>query len=246
MRRLLGLTRPHAGLLLGATVAGVVSLSCGLSLPLFTEHLVNNAILGHRRSLIVPLALGYLGVAAVRAFSNFLRRNLSGEAAVRVEAQLRVRLFAHLQGLPVSFHDRWESGQLLARATSDLDSIRNFVGYAVVFLGFLFITSIGVVAAIAVQSVAIALFAAFLALPFLWAATRFNTKMEALAAESRESVGAVATVVSESVSGIRILKAFGVEHDSVQRVERAAGHLRSTNIEIVRRRAFYIPLLTLI
>src|SRR4029077_3529158 len=79
MRRLLGLTRPHAGLLLGATVAGIFSLAGGLSLPLFTEHLVNNAIIGHRRGLIVPLALGYLAVAAVRAFSNFLRRNLSGE-----------------------------------------------------------------------------------------------------------------------------------------------------------------------
>src|ERR1700730_17772462 len=154
MRRVLGLTRDHLGLLGGATAAGVVSLACGLSLPLFTERLVNNAIRGHQRHLVLPLALGYLGVAAIRAFSNFLRRNFSGEAAVRVEAQLRVRLFAHLQGLPVSFHDRWESGQLLARATSDLDSIRNFVGYAVVFLGFMFMTAIGVVIAIAVQSVA--------------------------------------------------------------------------------------------
>jgi ATP-binding cassette subfamily B protein len=246
MRRLLGLTRPHRALLLAATLAGFLSLACGLTMPLFTEHLVNNAILHHRRGLIVPLALGYLGVAAVRAFSNFLRRNLSGEAAVRVEAQLRVRLFAHLQGLPVSFHDHWESGQLLARATSDLDSVRNFVGYAVVFLGFMLVTAIGVVAAIAVQSVAIAAFAALLAVPFLLAATRFNVQMEALAADSRQSVGAVATVVSESVSGIRILKAFGVEGDSVTRIEAAAAHLRGVNFEVVRRRAFYIPLLTFI
>jgi ATP-binding cassette subfamily B protein len=246
MRRLLALTRGHVGLLGGATAAGVVSLACGLSLPLFTEHLVNNAIRGHQHRLVLSLALGYLGVAALRAFTNFLRRNFSGEAAVRVEAQLRVRLFAHLQGLPVSFHDRWESGQLLARATSDLDSIRNFVGYAVVFLGFMFMTAIGVIAAIAVQSVAIAGVAAMLAVPFVIAAIRFNKQMEEIAAESRQSVGQVATVVAEATAGIRILKAFGVERDSVQRVDRAASHLRDVNIGAVARRSFYIPLLTLI
>jgi ATP-binding cassette subfamily B protein len=245
-RRLLGLTRPHLLLLASATVAGVVSLACSLALPVVAERMVNDAIGRHERHLIWPLTLAALGIAVLRAVMNFLRRNLSGEASVRVEALLRARLFAHLQGLPVSFHDRWESGQLLARATSDLNAIRNFVGYAVAFLGFLCVTAVAVLVAIALQSAAIALLVLALALPFLWAASRFNRVMEDVSAESRQWVGEVATVVSESAAGIRILKAFGVEQGSVDRLDRAATRLRDVNIEAVRRRATYVPLLNLL
>ena len=246
VRRLFGLTRPHLRLLTTAFVGGVFSLLCGLAIPVVEEHLVNNGILAHRRGLIVPLCLGVLALASVRAFMNFVRRNLSGEAAVRVEAGLRARLFAHLQGLPVSFHDRWESGQLLARATSDLQAIRDFVGYAIVYLGFVFITAVGVIAAIAVQSLPIAVLSAALAIPFMITATRFNRIMEDISAESRESVGTVATVVAESTGGVRILKAFGVEAGAIDRLDTAARHLRDVNLEAFRRRAAYIPVLSLL
>jgi ATP-binding cassette, subfamily B, bacterial len=246
LRRLLSLARPHARLLVAATLAGAVSLGCGLSLPLVTEHLVNNAIIARHHNLIWPLALIALVISVVRAMMNFLRRNLSGEASVRVEAELRARLFRHLQGLPISFHDHWESGQLLARATSDLDAIRMFVGFALAFLGFLLITAIAVIVAIAVQSAVLAALALALAVPFLLTAARFNRIMEDISAASRQSVGDVATVVAESAAGIRILKAFGVEAASGDRLERAARHLRDVNIEAIRRRALYVPVLSLL
>jgi len=246
LRRLLSLTRPHRLILGVATVAGFGVLACGLALPLVTEHLVNDAILRHQRHLVSRLALIALAIAVARALFNFIRRNLSGEASVRVEADLRARLFAHLQGLPISFHDRWESGQLLARATSDLNTIRDFVGYAIVYLAFLALTAIGVIGAIAYRSWPIAALAALLTVPFLWAATRFNRQMESISAESREAVGEVATVVAESAAGIRILKAFGVEQGAVRRLDTAATGLLDVNLEAVRRKAFYIPLLNLL
>jgi len=245
-RRLLGLTRPYLRLLGMSMAAGVVALACGLGLPVVTEHLVNNAIVAGHHDLILPLALIALGLSMVRAFSNYVRRWVSGLASVRLEADLRWRLFAHLQGLPAAFHDRWHGGQLLARATSDLETIKNFVGYAVAFLAFMLITAAGVLGAIALQSPVIAAVAAALTLPWLWAAARFNRIMEDVSAESREAVGEVASVVAESTSGVRILKAFGVEQDAVDHLGVAAAQLRDVNLAGVRHRALYIPALNLI
>jgi ATP-binding cassette subfamily B protein len=240
------LAGPHRWLLVWASVAGVVSLGCGLALPLVTEHVIDDAILARHHRLIVPLAAAALGIAALRAAMNFLRRNLSGEASIRVEADLRGRLFGHLQGLPISFHDHWQSGQLLARATSDLTSIRDFLGYAVAFFGFLSITALGVLVAVALKSVVIAALLLILGVPFVLTAARFNRRMEDVSAQSRQAVGEVADVVSESAGGIRILKAFGVEQRAVDRLDTAASVLRDVNITAVGYRSRYVPALNLL
>src|SRR5437763_53660 len=109
MRRLLALTRPHLRTLVTATLCGVISLVAVLVIPALTKRLIDDGI-GHRhRSLLWPLGLAILGLGLTRSLGNFLRRNLAGTASVRIEAELRERLFAHLQGLPVSFHDEWQS-----------------------------------------------------------------------------------------------------------------------------------------
>jgi ATP-binding cassette subfamily B protein len=246
MRRLLGLARPYRRLLNVAILGGLGSLACGLALPVIIQREIDDAILRRHHQLLWPLAGLALMVAGLRAVMNFLRRYLSGQASVRVEADLRARLFAHLQGLPLSFHDRWQSGQLLARATSDLDTIRMFLGFAVVFLAFVAITGAGVLIAVAVESPPIAALALALALPFVVLATRFNHRLDEVTVRSRQAVGNVADVVTESVGGVRILKAFGAEGRAVARLAGATGTLRDVNIEAVELRARYIPMLQLL
>jgi ATP-binding cassette subfamily B protein len=223
----------------------MVALACGLILPAIIKRLIDDGIADGRRDLIWPLSLTALGVAALRALANFVRRNLAGAASVRIEADLRARLFAHLQGLPISFHDRWQSGQLLARATSDLNAIRLFLGFAVVFLGFLMTTAIAVAIALFALDPLLALLCLGLAVPFMLTAMRFTDRMEDVAARSREAVGDVTNAVEESVGGVRILKAFGREAWAVDRLDRSAAGLRAVNLEAVRYRAAFVPALNL-
>ena len=246
MRRLLALTRPHLRTLLTATFCGVVSLVAVLVIPALTKRLIDDGI-GHRhRDLLWPLGLAILGLGLTRSLGNFLRRNLAGTASVRIEAELRERLFAHLQGLPVSFHDEWQSGQLLARATSDLNAIRMFLGYALVFFAYLGTTFLAVAVALLLLSPLLAVLTLALAVPFGLTAYRFNRRMDVIAADSREAVGDVTNVVEESAGGVRVLKAFGQEARAIDRLDGASARLRDINLQMVRVRGFYIPTLALL
>ena len=160
-----------------------------------------------------------LGLGGVRAFSNYIRRNLSGLVSVDIEADLRQRLFAHLQGLPISFHDRSESGQLLARATGDLNAIRMFLGFALVFLAYLALTLVAVLVLLFSLSPLLAMLVLALIIPFVGSALAFNHRMQRVSRDSREAMGEVSNVVEESAGGVRVLKAFGRE----QRASRSAG-----------------------
>ena len=246
LRRLLAALRPHARLMVGAMVAGTLSLACSLTLPAIVKRVVDDAIVDHRRDQVLPLAVAALVVVTFRAVFNFLRRNYQGEAGVRVEADLRARLFAHLQGLPISFHDRWQSGQLLARATSDLNAIRMFLGFALTFMTFIALYAVTVTVALVLLDPLLAGVTLGIAVPFAFLAIRFNHRMENVWARSREAVGDVASAVEESIGGVRILKAFGVERRAVVRLDGAATRLRDVNLEAVRYRSLYVPLLALL
>ncbi|MHB8671004.1 MAG: ABC transporter ATP-binding protein [Acidimicrobiales bacterium] len=246
MRRLMALARPHWVALGSALLCGMVALGCILVIPELTRRLVDDAILRHRPSLIWPLGLATLGLGILRAFMNFLRRNLAGATSVRIEANLRARLFAHLQGLPISFHDQWQSGQLLARATSDLNSIRLFLGYALVFLSFVVVVLLGVGARLVTLDARLAVLSLGLVVPFALAGIRFNGRMEDISARSRDAVGELANVVEESVGGVRILKAFGQEDRAVRRLELRASELRSINLKGVDVRSNYIPVMAFV
>ena len=245
-RRLLALARPHTRRLLIAFVAGLVTTGTIIAIPLVTKTAIDDAIRGDDRGQLVALAFTGLGIGALRAFSNYVRRNLSGMVSVDIEAELRGRLFAHLQGLPISFHDRSESGQLLARATGDLNAIRMFLGYALVFFAYLVLTVAGVVVLLFVLSPWLALVTVGLVGPFIGAALLFNRRMEQIAQDSREATGAVTSVVEEAAGGVRVLKSFGREARAVEQLDHAAAHLRDVNLRGVRIKGFYIPALSFI
>jgi ATP-binding cassette subfamily B protein len=246
LARLLRTLGPYRRLLLVATLAGFGSLGFSLLVPQLIKQVIDEGVVAGHRGRIWSLALAAAGVVSARAVCNFLRRNASGEASVRIEADLRARLFAHLQGLPASFHDHWQTGQLLARATSDLNTIRMFLGFALVFFSYLAVYALAVAVVLFWVDPPLAALTWALVVPFAALAVRFNHRMEEISLRSREQVGAVTDAVEESVGGIRILKAFGVERRAVERVRATAAALRDVNLEAVAERARYVPLLALI
>jgi len=104
-------------------------IGAGLTVPLVIRRIVDGPIARGARGAVLPLALLVLLLGVVETGLTFTRRWIQGSAANGFERQLRDNLYAHLQSLPASFHDRWHSGQLLSRAMADLAVIRRFVGF---------------------------------------------------------------------------------------------------------------------
>src|SRR5438874_3482579 len=116
------------------TVSALLGLVVGALIPLVAKGVVDGPVAQHRRSGIVVLAALALGFGVVESAMAFLRRYVLTFASLGLETRLRDALYAHLQRLPVAFHDGWQSGQLLSRATSDIAAVRRFVGFGLVFL----------------------------------------------------------------------------------------------------------------
>ncbi|MBE7189242.1 ABC transporter transmembrane domain-containing protein, partial [Jatrophihabitans endophyticus] len=134
VRRLWRWTRPHqraVWVMFGAATGAMLAQSL---VPLVIGAVVDGPIRRHDTSELWPLAGVALALGIVESGLFFVRRWAMADAALGIETDLRRDVFAHLQRLPVSFHDRWPSGQLLSRLTTDLSTLRRFVGFAVVFL----------------------------------------------------------------------------------------------------------------
>ncbi|HVU73368.1 MAG TPA: ABC transporter ATP-binding protein [Mycobacteriales bacterium] len=229
-----------------AVIASVGSIACGLAIPQVVRTFVNQVLVDGHHSRLWPLALVVLALSAIRSFTNYFRRNASGIVSVRVETELRDRIFAHLQGLPVSFHDSWQTGQLLARATSDLNAIRELIAYGVLFLCVLSVLGIGVIVALAVIDPLLGLVVAAIVPVIVLSARHFDRVVEHDVQESRELVGDLVSTVEEAASGVRVIKAFGREEQEIQRLRAQADRLRTVNLRVVRTRSRWVPLLALL
>lgn len=246
VRRLVTLSRPHRGAFSIAAAAAVVSAVCGLALPIFTQRLIDDAVIGREPELVWPLSLAALGLGIGQALTIFVRRNLGHRISIAIETELRARFFAHLQRLPVSYHDRWHHGQLIARATSDLSAVSGFFGNALVFLTSFSVTFVGVTIALLFIDPLLTVLTIGLVVPFMVVVRYFDRQLRNVAARSRAAVGDVATVVDESVRGMRVLKGLGSEDRVSVELGRAAGRLVDVNLEGVAIRSRYLPILTLL
>src|SRR5829696_8467277 len=151
--------------LLVMTLAALASELAPASVPLIAQHVVDDAIRTGDRGALLPLAALALLLGVLEALAVLVRRWVMTRAALGVETDMRRDLYAHLQRLPVAFHDRWQSGQLLSRATEDLATIRRFLGFGLVFLIVNATTCLVVGVMMAFSSWPLALFVAVSAVP---------------------------------------------------------------------------------
>src|SRR5262249_24896640 len=139
----------------------------------------------------------------------FVRRKLMIGPATQAEARMRADLYQHLHRLPISFHDGWQSGQLLSRATSDQSTLRRLLAFASLLLvGHSITLALGVVVLFVLDPV-LGLVSAVCAAPLILISTIYESRYAILARRSQDQEGDLATTVEESVLGIRVLKAFG-------------------------------------
>ncbi len=234
LRRLLPYVRPHRAALIGSGVAALVATLAGLAIPLVTRAIVDGPVARGDLGSLPWLVLGVLAFGAVEAGLILLRRMLVAGAANQVEATMRADLYAHLQRLPVAFHDRWASGQLLSRATSDLTTIRWFVMFSGIFLVVNALTVVVGVGVLVWLSPWLGLVIAIMAGPLTVTTLALERRYSRAARRAQDQVGDLATVVEESALGVRVLKSLGRGRRLTARFLADARGLRGTELTKVR------------
>ena len=225
---------PHRGALLLSGVAALLATLAGLAIPLVVGAIVDGPLSRGDLDALPWLAAGVLLLGLVEAGLIMLRRWVAAGPSNRIEAAMRADLFAHLQRLPVAFHDRWPSGQLLSRCSSDLTTIRWFVSFAGIFLVVNSITAVIGIGVLAWLSPPLGLITAVIMVPLVLVTRSLEKRYAAAARLAQDQGGDLATVVEESALGVRVLKSLGRGRHLAGRFLADAGRLRGTELVKLR------------
>ncbi|MGV9882359.1 ABC transporter ATP-binding protein [Streptomyces sp. NPDC003006] len=232
--RLWPYVRPVRTRLIVAAVVAVVASCTGLVLPLVLKWMVDGPVADGDGAGVWLGALLLLLLGVTEALLFGLRRWLVARPLASVEASMRADLFRHLQRLPVAFHDRWASGQLLSRGTTDLMLLRMFLAFPLTFLLVNGATIVVGVAILLGQDFTLGLVLLAPVAPMVIVCAYYEGRYTAVARRAQDQVGDLTTVVEESVLGIRIIKGFG-RHRSQARAFRELSHtLRGTELAKAR------------
>jgi ATP-binding cassette subfamily B protein len=205
----------------GAAAVTAVLASCtGLVIPLVLKWIVDGPVAARDTAGVWWGGALLLGVGVLEAALFAARRWLSARPLAGVEATLRADLYRRLQRLPVSFHDRWPSGQLLSRATADLELLRRFLSFGATFLLVNVVTVLAGCVILLSQDWMLGLVILGPFVPLVWMCAVFEHQYSRAARRAQDQIGDLTTLVEEAVLGIRVIKGFG-RHRSQARAFRA-------------------------
>ncbi len=241
-RRLLGFLKPYRRPLILSLLLAWLAMGMTVLIPLLVGAAVN-AIEDQRRGDILPLALALLGAGFFRLGLTVGRRLIAGRVSLAVEYDLRQRFYEHLQKLELGFFDTQQTGQLMSRATVDLQSIRFFLGYGLIWISQSALTILFAAAAMFVLDPLLAILA-LAPVPFLIAtATRYSRRNRPAEQEVQQRVGELTAGAEESVSGIRIVKAFAREPHMLDRFRASVDRVFEQSMVSTKLQSFYTPLM---
>jgi len=213
--------------------------------PLMVSLAIDRGIVADDMTALLWWSIAVAGAGLVAATFTGLRRWFAFRESRWAETKLRDRLFAHLQRLHFAFHDEAQTGELMSRANTDLQQVQHFI-----VLIPLTISNAFTVAAVTVILGLISPVLTLLALgglPFLnWMGKRFSTRLHVPAMAIQRESAELATVVEESVSGIRVVKGFGAERSQAQRLAHEADDVYRESMAAARVRATYLPAMELL
>jgi ABC-type multidrug transport system fused ATPase/permease subunit len=241
-RRLMGFLRPYRRQLWGSLVFAWLAMGMTVLIPWLIGRAVN-AIENGEKPELLPLAIAIVVAGTLRLGLTMVRRVVAGKVSLAVEFDLRQRFYAHLQRLELGFFDGQQTGQLMSRATVDLQSIRFFLGYGLIFITQNLLTIILASAVMFVLEPWLALVALAPAPFVIYAASRYNRVSRPAVQEVQQRIAELTAEAEENVSGIRIVKAFAREEHQLHRFRRAVSRVFDQSIYSTRLQAFYSPLL---
>jgi ATP-binding cassette, subfamily B, bacterial len=226
--------RRYVGHMALMTVAALLATLAGIVVPLVVRQVIDGPLKNGDRAAVWPLGGLALLFGLAEAVLVFLRRWTMSTSALGLEADLRNALYRHLQRLPVAFHDKWQSGQLLSRATSDLSQIRRFIGFGLVFLVVNTVTFVVVTGLLLAIYWPLAVLVVLLTIPLVWVMYRFERDYRARSRAVQDQEGELTTQVEESAGGIRTIKAFGRRQSVFERYDERARTMRDLEMRKIR------------
>ncbi len=241
--RLLGFLRPYRRGAIWSFVLAFGALIGTVLIPYLTGVAIN-AVRAHDHQRLVLLALAIAAAGLARLVFSVLRRLVAGRVSLGVEVDLRNALYGHLQRLELAFFDRQQTGQLMSRATVDLQSVRFFLGYGLIFIAQSLVTIL--LAAVAMFALQPGLAAISLApVPFVvLIANRYGHRSRPAMQEAQQRIAELTADTEENVSGVRVVKAFAQEERQLQRFGHTVQRVFDQQLVATRIQAFYNPLIS--
>jgi ATP-binding cassette, subfamily B, bacterial len=246
LRRYVPYLRPYAGMVLVFGLAQLGSLGAAAAIPKVIQYIIDGPVAHRQLSALLPMSALLVAIGALEFLMIFLRRNFSGMASLRMETDLRNDFYAHLQSLQVSFHDNWQSGQLLSRAISDIATVRRFVSFGLIWFLQTIVTFAVVFVLMLQLDWELAIAVVICMLPIAYFSNRFHDKYKVLARRVQDQQGDLTTIIEEMATGVRIIKAFGRMPLMQERFDAQARILRETNFQAITERAKLWSQLTLL
>src|SRR3954463_6042884 len=241
----MGYLRPYRLQLWGSLAFAWAAMGMTVLIPWLIGKAVNAIEDGNKPDLL-PLALAILGASILRLGLTVVRRLVAGKVSLAVEFDPRQQFYAHLQRLDLGFFDSQQTGQLMSRATVDLQSIRFFLGYGLIFITQNLLT-ITLAAGVMIASNPLLALVALIPAPFvIVTATRYSQISRPAQQEVQQRIAELTAEAEENVSGIRIVKAFAREEHQLHRFQRAVARVFDQSIYTTRVQAFFSPLIGLL
>ncbi len=244
--RLRAYLKPHRWALLAMLVASLGGVAVSIAIPLVTKALIDGPITRHELGPVLPLGLLAIGLGVLEAVFIFWRRWVQSNAVLGLETSLRHDLYDRLQHLPMSFHTRWQSGQLLSRVTTDLSAIRRFGGFGLLFLLINIVQLLTVTVVLLMMYWPLGLVVAIASVPIIWLSMRFEKAYVVVSRRVQDQQGDLATLAEEGVVGIRVIKSFGRSRHVCEQYDEAARDQRRTSLDKVRLAAKFWTFLEMI
>jgi ABC-type multidrug transport system fused ATPase/permease subunit len=245
--RLLGFLRPYrVGLAISIALA-VGSQAAQIALVWVTgRDAIDNALLEHDTSRLWWTVAAIIGLGIVRAGLMAGRRLLSGQIALDVEMDLRGGLYAHLVRLSFGFYDRHQTGQLMSRATVDLQGVRFFLGYGLIFFFQNALTVVSVTAVLFFVQWQLALIVLAITPVLVVLAYRYSHVSHPTLRDVQQRLADVATVAEENIVGVHVVKAFAQEPAERRKFVRRSERVFEQTVRANRQRATYVPLISFV
>jgi ABC-type multidrug transport system fused ATPase/permease subunit len=237
--RLLGFLRPYRGGVIVSFVLAAAAMGVGVLIPYLVGRTVDEIRQGGVD--LWPLAVAVASAGVLRLAFSVRRRLVAGRVSLGVEYDLRNRIYRHLHSLELAFFDSQQTGQLMSRATVDLQSVRFFLGYGLIFIVQSALTIL--IAAAVMFALDPDLAAVSLApMPLvIWVAFRYGRLNRPATQEVQQRIAELTAEAEENVSGVRVVKAFAQEERQLRRFRHAVRRVFDQSMVSTRLRAFYSP-----
>ena len=238
--------RPHKMTIGFIALSAMLSIGAQLMIPLIAKAAIDGPITDGDKQGLVPLFVLAVGLGLFELALTYRRRLALARLSTTVETALRDDFYEQLQRLEVGFHDRWQSGQLLSRANSDISLIRRFASFGAIFLLIIVVEVIAIFALLIHLDVWLGLLTLLTAIPVLLLCRRFERNYHVVVRDIQDQTGDLTTMLEEAARGIRVIKAFGRADVMFGRYDQRCRELRETELERVRIHTQFIWVLGLI